>query len=158
MWIPRGNVFFLKTNGQFFRSAAWNYAQQHNTEIGWDLVTLCPPFVRLVSSRLEILPHLTDTRPQVFGPVLHTVSSPAHLNTSVKEFYDAVIAHTKSAAVLSTFQGSWIDVRDVAEAHVRALEREEAGGLRFIIAAGTFVWQDWCKWDAVSYTEFAFFD
>ena len=82
---------------------------------------------------------------QVFGPVLHQVSSPSALNTSVKDFYDAIIARTKPASVLESFQGSWIDVRDVAEAHVRSLEKEDAGGKRFIITSGNFVWQDFCK-------------
>jgi nucleoside-diphosphate-sugar epimerase len=31
---------------------------------------------------------------------------------------------------------SWVDVRDIANAHVHALEKEEAGGNRFIITAG----------------------
>ena len=82
---------------------------------------------------------------KVFGPILHEVSSPASLNTSVKEFYDAVIAHSKPESVIQTFQGSWVDVRDLAEAHVRSFEREEASGKRFIVTSGNFVWQDWCK-------------
>jgi nucleoside-diphosphate-sugar epimerase len=104
--------------------AAWDFAEQHKSEITWDLVTLCPPFV--------------------FGPILHQVSSPASLNTSVKDFYDAIIAQSKPASVLESFQGSWVDVRDLAEAHIRALEVEDAGGKRFIISGGNFVWQDWC--------------
>lgn len=31
----------------------------------------------------------------------------------------------------------YVDVRDVGEAHVRALEVEEAGGERFLLSAGT---------------------
>ncbi|KAJ7829525.1 NAD-P-binding protein [Mycena olivaceomarginata] len=38
--------------------------------------------------------------------------------------------------------GCWIDVRDLALAHVRALKKEEAGGERIIITAGAFSWQD----------------
>lgn len=30
----------------------------------------------------------------------------------------------------------YVDVRDVAELHARALEKDEAGGQRFIVAAG----------------------
>lgn len=37
----------------------------------------------------------------------------------------------------------WVDVRDVAEAHVRSLEARDAGGERIIVSAGGFVWQDW---------------
>ena len=32
----------------------------------------------------------------------------------------------------------YVDVRDIGEAHARALEVDEAGGERFIISAGTF--------------------
>jgi hypothetical protein len=39
--------------------------------------------------------------------------------------------------------GCWVDVRDLALAHVRALQKEEAGGERIIITAGAFAWQDW---------------
>lgn len=38
----------------------------------------------------------------------------------------------------ATHVGNWIDVRDVAEAHVRALTTPKAGGERFIIAAGMY--------------------
>ena len=31
---------------------------------------------------------------------------------------------------------NWIDVRDVAEAHVKALETEDARDKRFLVAAG----------------------
>ena len=38
-----------------------------------------------------------------------------------------------------------MDVRDLAEAHVRALEIPEAGNERVIVSAGPYVWQDWRK-------------
>ena len=40
-------------------------------------------------------------------------------------------------------QGEWIDVRDLAEGHARALEIPEAGGERFILSSGLWIWQDW---------------
>lgn len=40
---------------------------------------------------------------------------------------------------------AWVDARDVAEAHVRSLEVEAAGGERIMICAGQMVWQDWSK-------------
>lgn len=39
------------------------------------------------------------------------------------------------------FQGSWVDARDIAQAHIKAIEVPEAGGDRFIISAGNFVWR-----------------
>lgn len=35
--------------------------------------------------------------------------------------------------------GSWIDVRDLAEYHALALEKEEAGGERIIVSAGSYL-------------------
>lgn len=39
---------------------------------------------------------------------------------------------------LANTGASWIDVRDLAERHVLALEKEEAGGERFIVSAGWY--------------------
>ena len=60
-------------------------------------------------------------------------------------FYEALLTKTKTPEQLAGVQGGWVDVRDVAEGHVRALEVPEAGGQRFILSSGMFVWQDWCK-------------
>ena len=38
--------------------------------------------------------------------------------------------------------GEWVDVRDIALAHVLAIEKEAAGGKRVIISAGPFKFQD----------------
>lgn len=38
---------------------------------------------------------------------------------------------------------TWVDVRDLALAHVRALEIEEAGGERVIVSTGAYKNQDW---------------
>lgn len=40
---------------------------------------------------------------------------------------------------LSTEGSGWVDVRDLAEAHVRALSKEEAGGERIIVSQGLLV-------------------
>lgn len=40
---------------------------------------------------------------------------------------------------------SCVDVRDMAEAHIIALEKEEAKGQRIVISAGEFIWQEWGK-------------
>ena len=37
----------------------------------------------------------------------------------------------------------WADVRDMAEGHIAALEKEAAGGKRMVVSAGIFVWQEW---------------
>lgn len=36
----------------------------------------------------------------------------------------------------------WIDVRDLAQAHVLAIQKQEAGGERIIVSEGPYKWQD----------------
>ena len=76
---------------------------------------------------------------------MHEVPSPSELNTSSKDWFMTIFHNTKTPEFLATFQNSWVDVRDLSYAHVKALEVPEAGGNRFIISSGNFVWQDWCK-------------
>ena len=77
-------------------------------------------------------------------PPIHELSSPESLNTSLADWYKTVLV---PAAPGATFTGvsSWIDVRDLAEAHKLALETVEAGGERLIISAGPYKWQDWSE-------------
>lgn len=61
------------------------------------------------------------------------------LGTSMSEWAKVVLlpdAGGKSLEDLVTQGTAWVDVRDLAEAHVRALEREEAGGQRIIVSSG----------------------
>ena len=103
------------------------------------------PFVRAYTlSAPEESWILTSRNIQIYGPALQEVSTPSTLNGSMKLFYDTVFKQEgifKDALV--TFQDSWVDVSDVAIAHVRALEVPAAGGERFIISAGPYIWQDW---------------
>ena len=103
--------------------AAWEIYNQHKGKVSWDLTVLNPPFV--------------------FGPTLHDVPSPSALNTSSKQMYNAILVEGSfTPEALATQGSSYVDVRDLAEAHVRSFEREEAGGERIIISARTYVWQD----------------
>ncbi|KAF9489182.1 NAD(P)-binding protein [Pleurotus eryngii] len=109
-------------------TAAWDFAKTHKGEISWDITVVVPPYV--------------------FGPVIHEVASREALNTSSAHLLDLLLTpssspNAMSTEALTTTGSSWIDVRDVAEAHTRALERAEAGGERIIVCAEPFVWQDW---------------
>ncbi|KAK7471936.1 hypothetical protein VKT23_000042 [Stygiomarasmius scandens] len=106
--------------------AAWDYYNKHKSQISWDLVVINPPYV--------------------FGPSIQDVPNPSALGTSATEWYETVVtgARDPEAGVGANKAGStWVDVRDLAEAHVRALEREEAGGERIIVSAGPFKYQEW---------------
>lgn len=71
------------------------------------------------------------------------------LNPSNTVLYNAIVKGNFGGASPLVGPGpghGWTDVRDVAEAHARALEAPPAGGERIIAIAGTMVWQDWRTW------------
>ncbi|PCH42483.1 NAD(P)-binding protein [Wolfiporia cocos MD-104 SS10] len=103
--------------------AAWEFMERNKGSIGFDLVVLNPPYV--------------------FGPAIHEVGAPEALNESMHDWFHTVFKGSKTATQLSSVGSSWIDVRDLAEAHTLALKREEAGGERIIVSEGAFMWQDW---------------
>ena len=73
--------------------------------------------------------------PYVFGPMIHDVKSLEQANTSVLERYQTMMKHPKlppsgaSAQPANTPEGlvtlgnAWVDVRDLAKAQVRAIQR-----------------------------------
>jgi len=101
--------------------AAWKWIDDHKGQVGFDLAVMNPPFV--------------------FGPIIHEVPNVESLNTSVDNFYQ-VLKGAKTDEQLATSSGCWVDVRDLAEAHVRAIQVEEAGGSRYVLSAGPFTMQD----------------
>ncbi|CAK5277838.1 unnamed protein product [Mycena citricolor] len=97
--------------------AAWKFMKDH-PEAKFDLSVLNPPIV--------------------LGPDIQGVKSPADLNTSSKSMYNGL---TNPAALVGG--APYVDVRDIARAHVLALEREAAGGERIIVCADkNYTWQD----------------
>ncbi|KAJ3506176.1 hypothetical protein NMY22_g17338 [Coprinellus aureogranulatus] len=106
--------------------AALEWFNEHKGKISWDVTWINPPFV--------------------FGPAIHEIPSnkPENLNTSLKAWYDFVVSNAspKTRDQLA-FSNSWVDVRDLADAHVLALEKEAAGGERIIVTQGVYVWQEW---------------
>ncbi|KAG8740258.1 methylglyoxal reductase (NADPH-dependent) gre2 [Ceratobasidium sp. 414] len=101
--------------------AAWAECERQGK---WDLATIHP----LVT----------------LGPMLHEVSDPSNLNTSVGFLYKVI--NTKEGEIsqdrLLAPNTNFGDVRDVALAHLRALELPEASGERFITCLGPYTWQD----------------
>ncbi|EUC62429.1 NADPH-dependent methylglyoxal reductase GRE2 protein, putative [Rhizoctonia solani AG-3 Rhs1AP] len=93
---------------------AWEFIEHEKP--GFDLVTIAPT--------------------RTYGPVLHEVTSLNNLNDSSVEFYKVFSGQDKELNRSRVWL--WVDVRDVAIAHVAALEKPEAGGHRFLLAEGTF--------------------
>ena len=105
---------------------AWAFMQQNQSpQLAFDLVSLCPAMV--------------------FGPFLNTEHSLPRtisaLNTSNKLVWE-VLSAGKENAMPPTKGPVWIDVRDVADAHVQAVLRPEMGGRRFLLAKGVYCTQE----------------
>ncbi|KAJ5728520.1 ketoreductase [Penicillium malachiteum] len=95
--------------------AAWSFMEEEKP--GFSLATICPPYV--------------------FGPPIHVPESQKALNTS--NAYFAMLMHGGWKEKLPpTGTWLWVDVRDIALAHVRAMEVPEAAGKRFFTTAGHF--------------------
>ncbi|CCM04248.1 uncharacterized protein FIBRA_06415 [Fibroporia radiculosa] len=103
--------------------AAWNFMEKNKDALMWDLVVINPP--------------------QVYGPMLHEVPTPGALNASMHMWYSNVIEGSLNAYQLATMGSVWVEVRDLADAHVLAIQKPEAGGERIIVSAPPFKWQDW---------------
>lgn len=73
--------------------AAWDFVAKEKG-LGWDLVTLNPPFV--------------------FGPFLHEVAKPEDLNTSAHTWYFAVVKGTLDNEALAN-NGYVLALRDLQE-------------------------------------------
>ncbi|KAG9121090.1 methylglyoxal reductase (NADPH-dependent) gre2 [Ceratobasidium sp. 392] len=94
--------------------AAWDFIEKEKP--GFDLVTVAPPMV--------------------YGPALQEITDLDQLNHSSRAFYS--IFSGKSKVLTPASVPMWVDVRDVAKAHVAAIETPEAGNQRFLISEGTY--------------------
>ncbi|KAL4894687.1 pyridoxal phosphate-dependent transferase [Aspergillus ambiguus] len=95
---------------KFAELEAWSFIERKKPD--FDLITFCPPMV--------------------FGPVVHPVANAAQLNESNAVLWS--VAAGADPLPLAKVSG-WIDVRDLAEAHVKALFTPDAGGKRYVAAS-----------------------
>lgn len=64
------------------------------------------------------------------------------LQESVRQLYEVLYKNSMETEELATHSNYWVDVRDVAKAHMLAAKTPAAGGERFIVNHGAFYWQD----------------
>ncbi|KAL4798955.1 hypothetical protein BDV19DRAFT_385630 [Aspergillus venezuelensis] len=102
-------VVAYRGSKKFAELAAWKFMDTNKPN--FDLVSLCPPMT--------------------FGPVVHPVSRAKDLNESNAMIWQVATGQEQPIARVPF----WIDVRDLADAHVGALLRAEAGGKRYTVAA-----------------------
>ena len=104
---------------KFAEEAAWDFVKEKKPQ--FDLVTLCPSMI--------------------FGPLANPPRSVSDLNESNLILWKVVSEGPTQPLPPCRFN-FWIDVRDLAEVHVRALMNKPCGGKRYIpIAPEPFTYQ-----------------
>ena len=106
-----------RASKKFAEQAVWDFIQAHQPH--FDVVTIQPPMV--------------------FGPCEHDVTVDT-LNESNAQIWK-ILSGGKEGVVPPTGMWQWVDVRDVAEAHVNSLDLAVKGNQRFLLGAGEFTWQ-----------------
>ncbi|KAG4437313.1 hypothetical protein IFR05_007209 [Cadophora sp. M221] len=99
----------------FAEKAAWDFVKSEKPS--FTLTTLNPPMV--------------------YGPVIHSLSSLGSINTSNARFV-GLLKGSPSTPCPPTVNYLFIDVRDLALAHVLALEKPEPENQRFLLTAGNY--------------------
>ncbi|KAJ5176103.1 uncharacterized protein N7482_001980 [Penicillium canariense] len=111
--LDHSNVY--RASKTFAEKAAWEFVEKEKPN--FDIATINPPLV--------------------FGPIVHYLNSLEAINTSNQRFRNLIQGQMKEQ-LPPTGIFIYVDVRDVALAHVRAIEVPEAGGQRFFVTAGYF--------------------
>lgn len=96
----------------FAERAAWDFVKQEKPN--FDLSVINPTLV--------------------LGPVAHHLDSLDSINTSNERIRDMILGRYKNG-LAPTGTYVWVDVRDVALAHIKAIEVPAAGGKRFFVTA-----------------------
>lgn len=72
----------------------------------------------------------------IYGPLRHSVKSVKELNESNGRIYNLFVNSSRTADLPPNGMHVYTDVREVADAHVKAVILPEASNKRFIICAG----------------------
>lgn len=82
--------------------------------------------------------------PLVLGPIVHYLNSLDSLNTSNQRIGNLITGKCKDE-IPETGTFLWVDVRDLALAHVKSIELTEAENKRFFVTAGYFSNKEICE-------------
>ena len=104
----------------FAEKAAYDFVKREHP--AFNISTICPPMV--------------------YGPIAHSVSDLAKLNTSSADIYRLMNGSEPEVPETSFF--AFVDVRDVAKAHRLAYENEKAAGERYFVTGGSYSYQQIC--------------
>ncbi|KAI5458037.1 hypothetical protein BGZ63DRAFT_56189 [Mariannaea sp. PMI_226] len=114
--ITRSAHIAYRVSKTFAERAAWDFVAANKTS--FDLVTINPPLV--------------------LGPVVHHLATLSSINTSNERVVSLLRGGWKEGIPPTLPVALWVDVRDAARAHVRAIEEPSAGGKRLLATAGFF--------------------
>jgi nucleoside-diphosphate-sugar epimerase len=122
-WNPATMDDFHKSRPTVYRlskkyaeKAAWDFVEKEKPN--FDVATICPPLV--------------------LGPVVHHLATLDSINTSNERIVGLVQGKWKDEIPPTGPVQFWVDVRDVAQAHILAMDKAEAGGKRLFTTAGYF--------------------
>lgn len=104
----------------FAEKAAYDFVE--NQKPHFSISTICPPMI--------------------YGPVIQGVTSTSHLNTSAADVYRLMNGSSKDVPPTNFF--AFCDVRDVAQAHLKAYQTPEAANERFFVTGGSYSYQEIC--------------
>ena len=113
-----------RTSKKIAEEAAWKFMEENKDKVKFELTAVNPVFV--------------------FGPQLFDENVKSKLNTSC-ECINAVL-HTPRDAEVPMFSAGFIDVRDVARAHLLAFQRDDLIGKRLLMFNGK-----WNSYDILHY-------
>ncbi|EDO15092.1 hypothetical protein Kpol_416p7 [Vanderwaltozyma polyspora DSM 70294] len=106
---------------KFAEKTAWDFLKENEGQVSFKLSTVNPVFV--------------------FGPQKFLEDAKGTLNTSC-EFVNQMIHAKPTDEVTTTRDGEYIDVRDVAKAHILAMQEDKLIGKRLLMQNGPFTKQD----------------
>ncbi|KAH9487440.1 NADPH-dependent methylglyoxal reductase GRE2 [Psilocybe cubensis] len=97
--------------------AAWDFYEKHKASIGWEMVVLNPTH-----------------------PSLQDFEKLGEETLSLQRWYSYACLEQSDDNLKSTW--AYVDVRDVAAAHVESIKKEAAGGERILLSADSSTWQE----------------
>ncbi|KAF2773916.1 flavonol reductase [Teratosphaeria nubilosa] len=130
-----------------YNEADWNLDTYETAKNGPGLVAYCTSKKLAEEAAFKFLEEKkpafsisTICPPLIYGPIIHHVSDITKLNSSSVDIYRFVNGSTKE--VPSTGFPAFVDVRDVAQAHLKAYEKPEAANLRYFTTGRNFTYQE----------------
>ncbi|PPQ72545.1 hypothetical protein CVT25_004879, partial [Psilocybe cyanescens] len=114
--------------------AAWEFYENHKAKLGWELVVINPSHVRYLRFSMCSPFCLPNQTIQVLGPPLLDFKAVSKVTRSVEMWYKYMSKDQPDEILQGGY--NYIDVRDLADAHVESLKKEAAGGERVIVSGG----------------------